>query len=75
MFKVFCFQVFKRTSFWVYSWYKLKFKVKTFLYSSTTLIRNCKPTLHVFYKKKKINDDKKCYPFNRFFVSNGNYTT
>ena len=37
--------------------------------------RYCKLTSNGFYNKKNFNDDKKFYFYDRFFVSNQNFTT
>ena len=36
--------------------------------------RYCKATLNVFYNKKNFDDDKKSYLYERFFMSNQNFT-
>ena len=54
-----------------------KFKVKkNVLNSITTLKRYCKATKNAFFNNKKFDDDKYfLYLYDRFFVSNQNFTT
>ena len=44
------------------------------LNSIKTLKRNFKATLKVFFKKKKIDDDKKIYLYDKLFESIRNFT-
>ena len=45
------------------------------LNSIKTLKRYYKVTLNVFFNKKTFDDDKKSYLYDKFFVSNQNFTT
>ena len=44
------------------------------LNSMKTLKRYCKAALNVFFKKKKIDDDKKFFLHDKFLESNLNFT-
>ena len=52
----------------------LSLRFKTMVNSIKTLKRYCKATLNVFFKKKKIDDDKKFNLNDKFFVSSRNFT-
>ena len=61
--------------FWVYFQFKVKFKVKNCVLNSiTTLKRYCKGTLNMLFNKKKLMMTKFFYLYDRFFVSNQNFT-
>ena len=45
------------------------------LNSLKTLKRYCRATLNKFFDKKNSDDDKKFYVFDKFIMSNRNFTT
>ena len=68
-------QAFKNKHSWDYFKFKVNFKVRNYVKWYKNLKIYCKPILNVFFNRKIFDDEIFFYLYDRFFVSNQNFTT